>query len=546
MIESFLDFLYIKTVGVSLLIAIILVLRPIILKTMNAKLAYQLWLIVPIFLLIPVIDYSNMSAGSQLTVYLNQQQVLPAIPTLTGNQDSSNLNILLAIWVAGFIASLFFYLFGCYQLKSSFKTISKQPQAKLLGLENFSSSRNLKFVESKFFNSPAVFGFLTANIILPKDFHELDDEQQQVILSHELHHVQRRDYQTNHIRNLVRCVFWFNPLVYLADKYFEADQELSCDLGVLQTIQSITTHSYAKVLVNEATNKNRTMLLSQWNYSSLIKERIKMLGRNKNKLWHKWLTAIFAVASIGYANLLVAGNSEKSETATPIVVVQSKYPIAAVESKIEGLVKFKFDLKDDGTPINLTIVNSEPAGVFDQVALEAIEKWRFKPDVLAKTGLFYTLEYKLSETNLAIPTKVIAPIYPRKAAQKGIEGSVTFNFDLEESGKPTNLKITNSRPEGVFEKEAKEAIKQWLFKSESGESENLQYTMDFRLNTAGSLEELKKDYAAYKEKRDEMLKKKEKLKQRGDKEAIESMTAYIAQLDKLIKTVEFEIAAASK
>jgi len=92
--------------------------------------------------------------------------------------------------------------------------------------------KNIRFVSSSLIGVPAVFGLFQSYLILPDDFFSQPDKNQQLILQHEFYHLNRHDHRINFIRVFIKSLFWFNPMFYWADKYCEADQEMSCDLGV--------------------------------------------------------------------------------------------------------------------------------------------------------------------------------------------------------------------------------------------------------------------------------------------------------------------------
>ena len=78
----------------------------------------------------------------------------------------------------------------------------------------------------------------------------------------------------------------------------------------------------------------------------------------------------------------------------------------------------------------------------------------------------------IDELTEAKPVIKVAPIYPRRAVRKGIEGCVTLGYGLVERDpeKPGGLIATNivvlgsTEPQrGAFEKAAKRAITKWLF-----------------------------------------------------------------------------------
>ena len=56
-----------------------------------------------------------------------------------------------------------------------------------------------------------------------------------------------------------------------------------------------------------------------------------------------------------------------------------------------------------------------------------------------------------------------APTYPRKALEEGVSGSVTVDFIVDVNGEPTELRITDANPPGVFDQAALEAVEHWRY-----------------------------------------------------------------------------------
>ena len=56
-----------------------------------------------------------------------------------------------------------------------------------------------------------------------------------------------------------------------------------------------------------------------------------------------------------------------------------EYPLSAFEKKISGRVVFRFVVTKEGKTKNISIIESDPPGVFDENALAAIRKYRFTP-----------------------------------------------------------------------------------------------------------------------------------------------------------------------
>jgi protein TonB len=68
--------------------------------------------------------------------------------------------------------------------------------------------------------------------------------------------------------------------------------------------------------------------------------------------------------------------------AVPLVRVPPKYPARAASRHIEGWVKVEFTIQTDGSVDDAVIVGSEPENIFDDSALTAISKWKFKEKII--------------------------------------------------------------------------------------------------------------------------------------------------------------------
>jgi TonB family protein len=65
------------------------------------------------------------------------------------------------------------------------------------------------------------------------------------------------------------------------------------------------------------------------------------------------------------------------EEPVPIVRVQPNFPEEAKQSRATGLVELQVVVDEQGYPSEITVVKSSPH--FDEVAIEAVQRWRFKP-----------------------------------------------------------------------------------------------------------------------------------------------------------------------
>jgi protein TonB len=70
-----------------------------------------------------------------------------------------------------------------------------------------------------------------------------------------------------------------------------------------------------------------------------------------------------------------------------------------------------------------------------------------------------------------IPLVKIPPQYPRRAARRGLEGTVTVAFIITKEGSVRDSKVIDSHPPGIFDEAALRAIERWKFKSKRVEGQ---------------------------------------------------------------------------
>ncbi|CAH6867571.1 Protein TonB [Vibrio chagasii] len=85
--------------------------------------------------------------------------------------------------------------------------------------------------------------------------------------------------------------------------------------------------------------------------------------------------------------ILVAGCSSSVENSLsseyldlePTKFVLPRYPKVALESNLSGYVVMTFNINKQGDVTNIVVVESNPKGIFDKAAVQALSKWKYEP-----------------------------------------------------------------------------------------------------------------------------------------------------------------------
>lgn len=102
-------------------------------------------------------------------------------------------------------------------------------------IREFGLKRKVRIYINNNFKTPLTFGILRPRIIL-QDHILADEKLLDHVLIHELMHIKKFHILLNHLVNIVACIYWYNPLLWLSLKYIDQDIEINCDKLVVQQL----------------------------------------------------------------------------------------------------------------------------------------------------------------------------------------------------------------------------------------------------------------------------------------------------------------------
>ena len=124
-------------------------------------------------------------------------------------------------------------------LKNSVRT---EPDSRIEKLVNsLQLKRQVQIYINDGIKVPITYGVLRPKIIIQSQVLE-NDNLLKYIMIHEMIHIKKFDIVFTHIKNLITCLYWYNPFVLLASSYMENDLELLCDKLVIQSVGDTVEH----------------------------------------------------------------------------------------------------------------------------------------------------------------------------------------------------------------------------------------------------------------------------------------------------------------
>jgi beta-lactamase regulating signal transducer with metallopeptidase domain len=260
----------------SLLILVILVLDILLKRKLRASVRYALWLTVVVKLMLPPSlalptsvawwlrpSYTAEEPAATRVVVTYAASTPAATATLSSSPAplGSTLRLNPVAWVslsAGIVSMglLAWLVLRWRQVAQMTRKATAAPD-RLNELLNqlrrqLGIRRRLRIRVTRHFISPAICGLLRPCILLPASLSEsFSEAQMRAVLVHELLHLKRGDLWVNWLQTVVQIVYWWNPLLWVANARLRLLREESVDEAVMVALRTDSGH-YAPTLLEVA------------------------------------------------------------------------------------------------------------------------------------------------------------------------------------------------------------------------------------------------------------------------------------------------------
>ncbi len=327
--NEFIKILLSLSVSGALLLLLILGLKPLYKNKFSKRWQYYIWIVVALRFLLPFTPDTTIIGSLfekfDTTAITNEIPTNPNVPVPadTGNSKAEPIQTnreittaamrepfdkyvcLFFIWSALalvlFVRKVTVYQGFIQYIKAGNKEVS---DIKILNLlsdceEKLKIKTRVELSCNPLIASPMLIGFFRPRIILPVG--EWEDKELSYIFVHELIHYKQRDMFYKWLIQIVVCVHWFNPFVYLLEKEVNKSCELSCDEKVISILNEKAKREYGDTLISflKSNNLYKSSLASVTltEGAEQLKERLGaiMKFRKKSKAIIA-ITAIFTAA----------------------------------------------------------------------------------------------------------------------------------------------------------------------------------------------------------------------------------------------------------
>ena len=265
----------------------------------------------------------------------------------------STKTIILIVYLAGVFISLLILVF---RISSVLLLFRKSRKTVLHGIRIMIVNDDI----------PA-FSFKRHILISQQDY----ETNSEAILTHELSHINQGHFYDLFLLEMVKIIYWFNPLVYRIDSDMKEIHEFLADENTLNS--GIDATKYQLLIIQKCVGHKQFALANSFNHCQ-IKNRITMINKSKtNKAWC-WKVATF----LPLLALLLMAFGKRGEIVTPYssLPVSVVAPSEPVQEQYEQF-KQKIEIKKDGNYIDKKLSSLQEIAKKGQEWYKGSNNWIF-------------------------------------------------------------------------------------------------------------------------------------------------------------------------
>ncbi len=504
-------FLVEQAVGVTIVFTFAALAKVLLRKHSAASRHFVWWLAAAAALLVPVASFLKPAGAPTIIIAATPMEMTAFDATPDSAPSWTYVQAISTAWFVGF--SLFFgrLLTGLWRASQR----RKSSMASTLSVPRAYAEVRL----SDRITVPETFGLIRPVILLPIEASTWTPDRLQVVLAHELVHIERCDWLTQLIAQLSFCVYWFHPLAWWTLAQLRKERELACDDGVLRL--GYRNSDYAQHLIdvaravrshNEALSPSVAMACK-----SQLESRVRAIlnpamNRGKVTIMMKVVAMACAVSAIVFfssVNGAAADTVSVSGTITDpsggrvpkgLVLLSTTgkgpKPLATTANE-SGEFEFRevpagdytIEVKSPGfkaLQTQVAVVSGQPARLALQLNLGSIQETvnveaqsPQAPKMVNATPQRIRVGGNVQAAKLLYKQP---PIYPVTMKQAGISGTVVMQAVISKEGDILNLEVLSPDVHPDLIAAAVDAVKNWKYEPTKLNGENVEVVTMINVN----------------------------------------------------------------
>jgi len=286
----------------ALLVLAVLLIRKPFARHFGPRLAYSLWLIPALRLVLPPLPFADpVPAPESVDVMLVAVDTAMTAPVAPSWSVADAMPYVFVLWAMGMAAVLTMALLSHHRFRAA--VLAEAVELEPIG--------TIRLVMTDAVDGPVAFGLWRRIVAVPQDFFaRYAADERALAVDHELAHHRHGDLWANAAALVLLASQWFNPFAWRAIRAFRFDQEAACDARVLTMadadMRGERTARYATAIAKAAVG-SRLSLAAPMAVHDNLQERLTMLMRRNQS---SFLSSHQKLITCSSSSMCVTGSSK--------------------------------------------------------------------------------------------------------------------------------------------------------------------------------------------------------------------------------------------